>query len=82
MIGLVLGTEVLVVGVEDQPEGWTKVFIGARYKNTYVVPMPEEVERIKQAWGASYMGHLTMPRPDNDHIFNDEYPYDPNEATE
>jgi len=79
MIGLVLGLEVLITGIEDQPEGWTKVFIGPRYKNIYVVPMPEEVERVKRAWGSTAM-HITMPKPDSDHMFNDEYPYDPSES--
>ena len=79
MVDLLFGTGVLIVGVEDQPEGWLKVYIVARYKNIYcVVKDPEDQERVRRAWGSTAM-HLTMPKPEPHQVYSDEYPYDPND---
>lgn len=80
MTDLLFGNACLIVGVEDDPGGWLKVYLGARYKNIYcVVTNPEDQERVKKAWGSTAM-HVTMPLPDPSELFNDEHPYDPNEG--
>ena len=75
MVDLLIGTGVLITGIEDQPEGWMKVYVGSRYKNIYVVcTEPEDQERVRRAWGSSAM-HLMMPRPPPEALFDDDHPY-------
>ena len=82
MVDLLFGTGVLIVGVEDQPEGWMKVYIGARYKNIYcVVTNPEDQERVRRAWNSTGM-HVTMPKPDPSEIYDDKHPYVPGTVEE
>lgn len=68
------GLHVLIVGVEDDKEdpSLLRVYIGARYNNTYVlVQDPDDQERMRRAW-ANPGGHLTMPRPPDDAIYIDD----------
>jgi hypothetical protein len=62
MIGLLLGTSRLVVGVEPDPVG-RRVFLDARWKGQYVlVDHPEAIREIDQAWARG--GHVTMSTED------------------
>jgi hypothetical protein len=74
MVDLLLGTGVLITGIEEQAEGWMKVYVGPRWKNVYVVCAdPDDRARVKRAWGSSM--HLTMPKPAPEALFDDEHPY-------
>lgn len=41
----------LLVGVEDQPDGKVRAYLGARWKRIYLLLDPEEAEPFRRAWG-------------------------------
>lgn len=63
----------LIVGVEDTDDGTaTRVYFGHRYKGIYaLVTDAAEREKVKRAWGASFMGHLFTETPPADRLFSE-----------
>lgn len=49
-----------VTGVEDDPGGGKRVFVGARYRHVYFVPFPQDEDGVINAWRGSYCGHLLV----------------------
>jgi hypothetical protein len=61
---------VMVVGVEDGPDGSLKVYIGARYQRRYVlVDDPQGQDNVRRAWGQG--GHVFTQLPPNTCVFVD-----------
>lgn len=55
------GLGALICGVEPDPFGGVRVFVGARYRGRYfVLRDPEDVAAARAAWASSYCGHLVM----------------------
>lgn len=50
----------LVAGLEDDPGGGVRVFVGARYRHLYFVPWPEDEQGAIDAWRSSYHGHCIV----------------------
>ncbi len=60
-LGALLGVQpaTLLVGVEDDPAGGLRAFLGARWKGVYVlIDDPEAQEAFRRAWGSS--GHVWL----------------------
>lgn len=75
--GLAFGFDVLVVGVEDDPNGMLRVYIGHRADGRYLlVADPATQERVRRAWG---WGHLTIPKPPADAVFSEANPPGPDD---
>lgn len=74
MLGLILGMDTLVVGVEDDEEtGGLRMYVGARWKGIYAIVEDEDAKKdLRNAWAGSYCGHLTVPIPPRDVLFTDE----------
>jgi len=67
ILGMILGTARLVVGVDDEPTGGVRVFIGSRHLGHYAVfTEAEGAQRVRDAW-ATARGHVTI---DEDQIGN------------
>lgn len=47
----------LITGVEDDPGGGLRVFVGARYRHIYFVPFPQDERAVLSAWGGGWRGH-------------------------
>lgn len=72
VFGLFAGTHTLLVGVEDDPEGGLRLYLGHRAKGAYaVIDDPEEIARIRQSWGGA-RGYITVPIPPAECIYVDE----------
>jgi hypothetical protein len=58
------GRAVMIVSVEDDPDidGAVRVYVEARYLNRYFLTQGEDAQRAKDAWTASYCGHLVMDK--------------------
>lgn len=48
----------MVVGVEDDPDGGLRVYLGARYKNIYLLVDEAAKDSVRRGWGAG--GHLWL----------------------
>lgn len=65
---VVAGKAAIVTGLQDEPDGALRVYIGARYKQIFVVIRPDtdegqEAQRVlRQAWATG--GHVLIPLPD------------------
>ena len=59
----------LITGVEEDREtGGVRVYVGARWRNVYsLIVDPENCERARRLWAATYTGHLIAS-------FQDLYP--------
>lgn len=72
-LGSMLGVEpvTMLVGLEDGPDGALKVYLGARWKRTYLlVTEPEAQEQFRRAWGGG--GHIWMwPVPPPEELHKD-----------
>lgn len=70
-----VGPVTLLVGVEDDPDGGIRAYLGARYKRIYVhVTDPEAVEQFRRAWGYP-MGHTWLwPIPPPEALTKEEEP--------
>jgi hypothetical protein len=66
MLGYLLGLDVLIVGVEDDPDEphLTRVYFAARYRGIYVLCEGEDAERVKRVWRGGQ--HVTMRKPGPD----------------
>lgn len=65
-----VGPVTLIVGIEDDPAGYVKVYLGARYKNLHLRLSEEEAKPFKRGYG---YGHLWMwPLPPAEAICQDE----------
>jgi hypothetical protein len=53
-----------VTGVEDDPGGGYRVFVGARYRGIYFVPFPGDEDVAVNAWRGSYSSHLIIDERD------------------
>jgi hypothetical protein len=64
----------LLVGVEDDPGGGIRAYLGARWKGVYLhVTEPDAVEQFRRAWGSG--GHVWMsPVPPPDLLHKAETP--------
>lgn len=56
------GLGVEVCGVEPDPFGNVRVFVGPRYRGRYFIARGEDAVRCRNAWAGSYCGHLLMDR--------------------
>jgi hypothetical protein len=66
-----LGGTTLVVGVEDDPDGSLRMYVGRRSKGIYaIVDDPAEQDRLRSAWGSG--GHLLTAIPET--LFQDDLP--------
>lgn len=72
LFNLLTGDSVLMVGVEDDPEGGIRVYINARYLGQYVLcTNPDDINRVRNAWGSTAQ-HVFMPTPPPEMVFQDE----------
>jgi hypothetical protein len=63
-----MGATTLVVGVEDDPDGSLRMYVGHRFKGIYaIVDDPAEKEKLRSAWGSG--GHLFTAIPET--LFQD-----------
>jgi hypothetical protein len=71
MLGLFTGDTTILVGVEDDPDGGLRCYVGARYRGLYViVDDPKEMERVQHAWAGG--GHVLMPVPPAECVYSDK----------
>lgn len=71
MVGLFTGDTTVLVGVEDDPDGGLRCYLGARYRGLYViVDDPEQMEKIRRAW-AYTSSHVLFPVPPPERVFSD-----------
>jgi hypothetical protein len=74
-IGSFLGVEpvTLLVGLEDEPDGTLRVYLGHRAKGIYMqVITPQAQEHFRRAWGGGF-GYVWMwPLPPADALFRDD----------
>lgn len=69
--GLLAGTHVELVGVEDDPRGGLRLYLGHRSKGVYAhIDEPAVMAEIKEAWDG-YRQHITVPCPPPDCLFYD-----------
>lgn len=65
------GLGILICGVEPDIAG-IRVYVGSRYLGRYfLVRDPEEIDRVKHGWAASFRGHLMMDRLDVPYLFTE-----------
>ncbi len=50
LFALIMGHGVFITGVEDQPDGSTRVYVGPRYRGVYFDEPAEDVETARVAW--------------------------------
>jgi hypothetical protein len=64
---LLTGNACLIVGVEDDPDGSLRVYLGARWKGIHV-HVDDETARaeIRRAWGDPLSAHVFTARPPAD----------------
>lgn len=63
--------QVLVTGVEDDPSGMLRMYVGPRYKWTYALIEDErDKETLRRAWSGGQ--HVLAPTPDADQLYVDE----------
>ena len=72
-LGLLMGTQVLVVGLGENelPWGLLKVYINARYRGEYVIVDQCHADEFRSAWAGSFGGHLLTDKPDPEKVFRD-----------
>lgn len=64
------GPVTLLVGVEEQPDGRVRAYLGARWKGLYLLLDPAEAEPFRQAWATGQ--HVWMrPIPPADLLHRD-----------
>lgn len=74
MVGLFTGDTTVLVGIEDDPDGGLRCYLGARYRGLYViVDDPDTMERIRRAWADS-SSHVLFPTPPPECVFSDAQP--------
>lgn len=72
LVDYFFGRHALIVGVEDDHDGGVRIYLHARYRWIYVlIDDPADCESIKRQW-AGHGGHLTLPNPPADCVFQDE----------
>lgn len=74
--GLLAGTAVEVVGVEDAPDGALRVFIVHRAEGRYVVvgpEFPDEQDALRRGWANTH-ARLLIPTPRADQVFREVRP--------
>jgi hypothetical protein len=63
----------LLVGVEEQPDGKWRAYLGARWKGLYLLLDAEEAEPFRRAWGTGQ--HVWMaPVPPAELLHREELP--------
>jgi hypothetical protein len=69
--GLFAGTHTLLVGVEDDPDGGIRVYLGHRGRGLYaVITDADAIEEVRNAWAGG--GHVTIPIPPRECITAEE----------
>jgi hypothetical protein len=62
MADLMTGRTAMVTGLEDEPDGALKVYVGPRWRGVYVlVDDAEAKDAIRRGWAVG--GHLLIPIP-------------------
>ena len=70
---IMFGRNTMMVGLEEMDDGALKVYVGARWKNIYMILDDEaEKDKARRAW--SYGGHVFMPVPAPEQLFYDAPP--------
>ncbi len=71
MLGLIIGRDALVVGVEDDAEtGGLRMYLGARYKGVYAIVTDEEDKAtLRYEWDCSRGGHLSTAIPEGECLY-------------
>lgn len=71
MLGLFTGDSTFLVGVEDNPGGGLRCFLGSRHRGLYViVDEPDEMAKVRNAWAGG--GHVCFPTPPAEFIFSEK----------
>lgn len=72
MLGLFTGSQTICTGIEDDPSGALRVYVGPRYKGVYALLTNErDIAVMRRAWG-SMSAHIVIPTPSADSLFHDE----------
>lgn len=72
--GLLAGTHTLLVGVEDEPTGGLRLYLGHRSRGLYtVITDAVAIEEVRRAWGSGGHGghHITLPIPPPECVYSD-----------
>lgn len=65
------GEVTLLVGLEDQPDGLVRAYLGHRARGVYLLLSADEVEPFRQAWGSGQ--HVWMhPIPPRELLHRDD----------
>jgi len=71
LLGLYTGNSTYCIGVEDDPSGALRMYVGARYKGWFALITDEtDKESLRRAWASR--GHVVVPKPEPDQLFHDE----------
>ncbi len=73
IVDIFLGRSFLITGIEDDPKGGLRVYIGPRYEsNFFIVEDDASIKQVRQKWGSG-MGHLFISKDQIplDAIFNE-----------
>ena len=59
---VLIGRTAEVTGLEDEPDGALRIYVGPRYKGVYAIVEDQELQRaLWAAWSCG--GHVVIPRP-------------------
>lgn len=73
VLGLFTGSSTLLVGVEDDPEGGVRCYLGHRASGMYcVVEDPAAVKQVRDAWAGG--GHIAFATPPSSCIYSEDDP--------
>lgn len=71
ILGLFTGASTFLVGVEDDPEGGIRCYLGHRANGTYcVIDDPDTIRQVWAAWGCG--GHVAITTPPAEFIYVDD----------
>lgn len=71
MLGLFTGGSTFLVGVEDDPGGGIRCYLGHRANGHYcIVEDPAATKQVRNAWASG--GHVAFPTPPPDCIYSDD----------
>jgi hypothetical protein len=69
--GLIAGTHVLLVGVEDNGDDALRLYLDSRHRGVYALVYDEAAKaEVQRAWASG--GHVTVPTPPADCLYSDE----------
>lgn len=73
LLGLLFGGSTLCTGIEDDPSGALRMYVGPRYKGIYALIVDSaDQEALRHAWAGS--AHVVVPTPSPDQLFMDAAP--------